>query len=71
MSNLYKKLLFLIVFTGIYALASAQEMVTINGKVTDESGEVIPGVNVYADHGNEKTITDEKGILAGEFIYEN
>ncbi|MGQ7854892.1 TonB-dependent siderophore receptor [Pedobacter sp. WC2501] len=61
MSNLYKKLLFLIVFTGIYALASAQEVVTINGKVTDESGEVIPGVNVYADHGNEKTITDQKG----------
>jgi len=61
MSNLYKKLLFLIVFTGIYALAPAQEVVTINGKVTDESGEVIPGVNVYADHGNEKTITDQKG----------
>ncbi|QDW23827.1 TonB-dependent receptor [Pedobacter sp. KBS0701] len=61
MSNLYKKLLFLIVFTGIYALASAQQVVTINGKVTDESGEVIPGVNVYADHGNEKTITDQKG----------
>jgi iron complex outermembrane recepter protein len=61
MYNLYKKLLFLIVFTGIYAIATAQELVTINGKVTDESGEVIPGVNVYADHGNEKTITDQKG----------
>lgn len=63
MSNLYKKLLFLIVFTGIYALASAQQVVTINGKVTDESGEVIPGVNVYADHGNEKQSPIKREIL--------
>ncbi|TCO20630.1 iron complex outermembrane receptor protein [Pedobacter psychrotolerans] len=61
MYNFYKKISFLIIFMGVYALASAQELVTINGKVTDESGDVIPGVNVYAENGNNKTTTDHQG----------
>jgi len=61
MYHIYKKLSLLIIFMGAYALASAQELVIINGKVTDESGDVIPGVNVYAHNGNEKTTTDNNG----------
>jgi len=61
MYNFYKKISFLIIFMGVYALASAQEQVTINGKVTDESGDVIPGVNVYTENGSEKTTTNHQG----------
>lgn len=61
MYNLYKKISLLIIFMGVYALASAQELATINGKVTDESGDVIPGVNVYTENGSEKTTTDHQG----------
>lgn len=61
MYNFYKKISFLIIFMGVYALASAQEQMTVNGKVTDESGDAIPGVNVYTENGSEKTTTNHQG----------
>lgn len=61
MYNFYKKISFLIIFMGVYALSSAQEQMTVNGKVTDESGDAIPGVNVYTENGSEKTTTNHQG----------
>ncbi|MFA0962313.1 SusC/RagA family TonB-linked outer membrane protein [Roseivirga sp. BDSF3-8] len=54
-------LLLLLLFTTIAIPLSAQDTSLIRGKVTDETGEALPGVNVYVAGTNRGTTTDVDG----------
>ncbi|MGB5928327.1 MAG: SusC/RagA family TonB-linked outer membrane protein, partial [Cyclobacteriaceae bacterium] len=54
-------LLFMLLFTTIAIPISAQDASVIRGKVTDETGVALPGVNVYIEGTTRGTTTDIDG----------
>lgn len=60
MSRLYPRLCFALMFIFITAAAIAQQR-TVTGRVTDESGAEMPGVNVVIKGTTEGTATDADG----------
>jgi TonB-dependent starch-binding outer membrane protein SusC len=56
-----KKLSFLLILTLLFSVLSAQNQITVKGKVTDNTGQGIPGVTVVVQGTTIGTITDIDG----------
>ena len=62
--NMNKLLFFCFLFLGSIWSTLAQEQRTVSGKVTDESGEALPGVTVRVKEVQSGTATNAKGEYA-------
>ena len=56
-----KKNLLLFLMISIFSVSFAQQKITVTGKVTDESGELLPGVNIIIDGTYTGTISGLDG----------
>jgi TonB-dependent starch-binding outer membrane protein SusC len=68
MKNYLGRSLTLMGFLMLYVIAFAQESRTVKGKVADEKGESLPGVNVLIQGTTNGTITDVNGNYVLEVV---
>ena len=60
MKNFYRSA-WVVILSILLTPLFAQAQTTISGKVTDESGDVIPGVNIIVEETNEGAVSDANG----------
>ncbi len=59
-----KKLLMLVFMCSSFIFLSAQETVTVEGTVTDENGEALPGVTILVKGTQSGTVTNYEGVYS-------
>ena len=57
------KVIFFILIAGVFLSLSANDKIIIRGKVTDDSGDPLPSVNVFISETYEGTTTDGNGLF--------
>lgn len=71
MKKLYKKLGFAAIAVFLFSSLALAQNRTVSGKITDDSGTALPGVNILVKGTSTGTVTDANGAFSIDGLSEN